>query len=166
MVCTISAMPSALSCYACCHAASTNAAATTVVLLVEKCNIAYTTQGTKVEQPYNMHFKAQTANTQSMMKLIALPGFSNMLLHANYSKSCLRNACGNHLCIRAAKVHLTVEWYHSSSSEPALADASLLNTSSIIRRSLTPAQKDHLRRYKMQPSDKLHNPMSSHTTKK
>lgn len=80
-----------------------------------------------------------------IMKSIALPGFSDILLHAIYSKSCLRKACGNHLWIRAAKVHLTVGWYHSSSLEPALTAASLLNTSSIIRRSLTPAQGSYLR---------------------
>ncbi len=33
-----------------------------------------------------MHFKAQTANTQSMMKVIALPGFSDIGLHTNYEQ--------------------------------------------------------------------------------
>jgi len=79
------------------------------------------------------------------MKSIALPGFGDIALHTNYYKGCLRKACGHHLCIRAAMVHLTMGWNHSSSSEPALAAAWLLNTSSITRRRLTPAQGAHLR---------------------
>ena len=101
---------------------------------VGKWNVIHPTQGS--------HFQCKLTG---IMKPIALPGFSDIVLHAKYAKSCVKKACGNHLCSRAAKVHLTIGWYHSSSSEPALAAASLLNTSSIIRRSLTPAQGDHLR---------------------
>lgn len=65
----------------------------------------------------------------------------SMLVVTQNLRACQQETT-THLWSKASKVHLTKGWYHSSSSEPALAAASGLNTSSIACLSLIPAE-DH-----------------------